>query len=424
MVRLRNLQEEIAQQLNETNKNYFLVPWKHNGFNPEKHSEHMDYLQDFIATVTYMLRTGIEFAQRGRGMSLKPHVPLGKKLQSYTSANIHVQYFQSKKTTLFGFNGAELRLRTLLERGVRGDHFAIMVEGPDGSGKSCLLVQAWSIAADLFGSNLVCVIRCVDLTTDCRTSDGILRSICHHINSVLKLDLDFEGYSYEELVDCFNRFQVMLSKDSSQWVFIIDGIEKIVINDSRTRLDWLFVEFKQKIHVIFSYSSSTPKPDILAKMSKKLHKKETVMQIPELDTPQRKEIMTFFLTDTRSTSECFLQILKAVSNHPSPLMVKLLCDLFNDHEKSNSCAYPESLENAVIEYFDNLENVFGLSNVRHIAQYLSASFCGLSEMELLDILSCNNTALAECYPDTIPAILRFQCALWIDLKHAFGKYNF
>ncbi|XP_064642967.1 protein qui-1-like [Lineus longissimus] len=427
MVRLRNLQEEIAQQLKETNKNYFIVPWKSSGFSPETYSEHMDYLQNFIASVTYMLRTGIEFAQRGRGMSLKPHVPLGKKLQSYTSANIHLQYLQTWKKPLFGFNGAELRFRTLLERGVRGDHFAIMVEGPDGSGKSSLLLQAWCIAADLFGSKFFCVVRCVDLTTDCRTSEGILRSICHHINSVLKLELDFEGYSYEELVDSFNNFQATLTKNSVHWVFVIDGVEKLVINDSWTRLDWLFMEFRPFIHVIFSYSSSIPKSDAFIKMSKKLVKKETIIQTPELDVPQTKEMMAVLLKDIPSTSAYFSEVLKAISNRPTPLLMKLLCDFASDHDISNSDAYPESLENAVIEYFVCIEDVFGVSTVRHIAQYLSASFCGLSEMELLDILSCNNTALAECYPVTIPDMLRFQCALWIDLKCALGplieEYN-
>jgi hypothetical protein len=59
--------------------------------------------------------------------------------------------------------------------------------------------------------------------------------------------------------------------------------------------------------------------------------------------------------------------------------------------------------------------------LRIIFNYITASHHGLTEMEIVDLLSCSNDFFIEYYSNTdLPAILRFPIALWLVVKHQLG----
>ena len=57
-----------------------------------------------------------------------------------------------------------------------------------------------------------------------------------------------------------------------------------------------------------------------------------------------------------------------------------------------------------------------------IYNYITAAHNGITEVELLDLLSCNNEFFSEFYSNTeLPSILRFPIYLWILIKNNLGK---
>lgn len=57
-----------------------------------------------------------------------------------------------------------------------------------------------------------------------------------------------------------------------------------------------------------------------------------------------------------------------------------------------------------------------------VCNYITAAHNGITEMELMDLLSCNNEFFSEFYESTeLPSILRFPISLWILIKHHLGK---
>lgn len=57
-----------------------------------------------------------------------------------------------------------------------------------------------------------------------------------------------------------------------------------------------------------------------------------------------------------------------------------------------------------------------------IFNYISASHNGVTEMELVDLVSCNNDFFTEFYTEAnLPSILRFPNAYWIMLKFHLGN---
>lgn len=70
---------------------------------------------------------------------------------------------------------------------------------------------------------------------------------------------------------------------------------------------------------------------------------------------------------------------------------------------------------------DAIEKKFNPKMLSIIFNYISASHNGVTEMELVDLLSCNNEFFTEFYTDSsLPSVLRFPTALWIILKFHLG----
>ena len=87
---------------------------------------------------------------------------------------------------------------------------------------------------------------------------------------------------------------------------------------------------------------------------------------------------------------------------------------------------PRAVEMAVSGHFDRLERSVGPVVVGHAARYLSAAYSGLSEMELLDLMSCNNDVLEATIPlvtdaDGCSPLLRFPYHVWLELRTGFGE---
>ena len=69
---------------------------------------------------------------------------------------------------------------------------------------------------------------------------------------------------------------------------------------------------------------------------------------------------------------------------------------------------------------DHCEQKFGPKICSFIFNYISSSQSAISEIELLDILSCNNEFFLEYFPRDLPKHLRFPPALWIAVKSILG----
>ncbi len=77
----------------------------------------------------------------------------------------------------------------------------------------------------------------------------------------------------------------------------------------------------------------------------------------------------------------------------------------------------------LIQIFDVMDTRFGSGMVARIVGYLASAYHGLSELEILDLLSCNNDMLLLAYPRDIPSIMRFPISLWHDILSHLGMYH-
>jgi hypothetical protein len=70
---------------------------------------------------------------------------------------------------------------------------------------------------------------------------------------------------------------------------------------------------------------------------------------------------------------------------------------------------------------DQLEKKFKSKTLCSVLNYITASHNGVTEMELVDLLSCNNEFFSDYYDGFgLPAILRFPTYLWLLIKYQLG----
>ena len=51
---------------------------------------------------------------------------------------------------------------------------------------------------------------------------------------------------------------------------------------------------------------------------------------------------------------------------------------------------------------------------------MTAARYGMTEAELMDVLSCDDDLLAMVYPHTLPRVLRFPHRVWINIRIDLG----
>jgi hypothetical protein len=80
--------------------------------------------------------------------------------------------------------------------------------------------------------------------------------------------------------------------------------------------------------------------------------------------------------------------------------------------------YPKNLESFILFRISNLEKKFNAKLLSFVFNYITASHNGITELELLDLLSCNNDFFTDYYSNKeLPSMLRFPLAVWLLIKY-------
>ena len=128
------------------------------------------------------------------------------------------------------------------------------------------------------------------------------------------------------------------------------------------------------------------------------------------------------LTDDQTSS-----VVGAIRSQPRPLLLALMLREAMTREpvgrRSEGRPFPTTVEKLVTVRFRRLEYRHGKFLVGAMARYLTSSSKGLAEMELLDILSCNNDLMVAVLPPGCGSfsLLRFPYDIWHDIRTELGQ---
>lgn len=421
--KLNNLKYEVDSKVPRTNVFSFTIAADNSEVSSEN-PEHVTYLENMTAAVAMRLRDLFDENEK-----TKLCFPSTKKGELCLETLVHLQHC-NELLKVYNGSGLEIilsKIQMLLMNGTKAEHQLIIVKGDPGCGKSHFLSKVCFRARELFGKDTILIPRFIGITPKSKDKQKILRDICVQLNFVLQQNISLDEYDDSHLTNYFYGLANRISKGQRNLVIMLDGVENLenlVNGEHQSMIDWFSVKLPPKVHLIISYRPSGN--NVFQKLeAKRNNVVDSMIIFPSWTSERIRDALLFILSKhKRVIAKNKEKLMVSHLLKASPFVLQHVLCLMKDGRVDNNVInnhFPISNEEIVHKQLDQLEFKFGSEIVEAVCRYITLSNFGLSETELLDILSCNNDVALSILRSSNSEFFRFPWYLWIHLKNEIGK---
>ena len=304
------------------------------------------------------------------------------------------------------FIGRESLLKTILDYVGRDDRHPLGVWGESGSGKSALMAKAIADCESRI-ANCEIVARFIGATPASSDARSLLESVCRQVTRIYGADEATIPTDYKELVKELPQ-RLALAKSDQPLVVFLDALDQLSDADHARNLIWLPSELPEHVRLVVSTLPGECKTTLERKIPSSLVKLEPMPQeegaelleawLTEagrtLQSSQKSEVLTKFAASAETAEQRSGTTEKA----GMPLYLKLAFEEAR-RWKSYSAAVDlaKDIPGIIRQLFDRLsmDAHHGPVVVSRSLGYLAASKNGLTEDELLDVLSRDEEVLGD-----------------------------
>lgn len=269
----------------------------------------------------------------------------------------------------------------------------LVVHGVSGSGKSALMAQAAENAWISFPGSEV-VVRYIGATPDSSDGRSLLDSLCHQISRAYELDESDIPSDFKELVDDFSK-RIESASPSKPLVIFLDALDQLSEAHNAKNMIWFPSKLPQNVHLI----SSVLPDEGLASLQRKLPD-DSFNELKLLDAPDGEKLLAFWLKTARRVLQDTQRdvVLGNFKKNGLPLYLKLA---FEEAKRWKSYTTDIHLSSDVPGIIQDLfhrlsdDALHGQMFVSRSLAYLAAAKNGLSEDELIDVLSSDREVFED-----------------------------
>ena len=401
-VLLNNLKFKIIpSHLQSQNIHSFTVPWINGGINP-CNSQHKLYLDSFCSQVYKNIKEMIDSALQNRSKVYRDNGLYKEILQ-------HASFCKSKCENFYGQQHNLSQIQNYIQANKRKP---LVIYGASGTGKtsimamSAILIKTWLHPCHV-------VLRFLGTSLQSSTLREVLVSVSHQIHSLLNYPSpNYHQMDVRDVVQHFNKIITSgdtLPNDISLIIFL-DAVDQLSENDGAHSLNWLPKSLAHNVHIVISML-----PELhgcLSTLKLVLPDKECYIELPLMQTETGMFMLESWLAKSRRiiTDTQKEAVIQAFVKCPRPLFMRLLLYQalqWKSHTSLSSIAasLPSSVNEAILSFFQSVEEHHGTTVVHHSLGYISAAKNGLTELELEDVLSLDDRVLDSVYQYWDPPIL-------------------
>ncbi len=418
----------LQKQKEEMKSNYvqqsrFEVSWEKDGIQIETHS---DYLKVFGDQVKKDLLSDIQKA-----------VDSQEKIDEYVSDIAQHVTLCHKRAE--GFKGRKDLFQTgtqYFDKNPNGAKQMLIIYAVSGAGKTSFIAALAMKAKQTMQANGK---HPVLITRFCGTSPFSSNAcdLLNGINYQIMLTTDaMDKYhetkkspeNFKAAVTMFHECLLRATESSPILVFI-DSLDQLSDQDqARANMAWLPNKLPEHVYLVVSTL-----PDIggcFYSLKTKSIPDSNFIEIGQLAITDVESILNTWLESVgrRLQPEQFAQLLKLATQkvqgeQPTVLRLKLLFDLAKKWASYDPLPdLVPSVRKLLEDFFEQLERIHGKAFVERVFGLLSASRRGLSEDELLDIVSTDDGVLDTVLQFHQPPIRRIPQVVFARLRNAIGEY--
>ncbi len=311
---------------------------------------------------------------------------------------------------------------------VSGDSTIPMaVCGEGGSGKSALMAQVTKRITCEYPDAAV-VSRFIGATPSSSNIFSLLESLCRQIAGLYEYEVTIPT-EYKELVE---EFQKVLGLATSEMplILLLDALDQLSDAENAKSLQWLQVALPGHVKVIVSVLTPS---ECFDHLKRKLPEEQTLL-VEAMASLEAEALLDLWLDEAKRVLQPSqrLEVLVKFEQCELPLYLKIAFEEAR-HWKSYGAEEISGLniQEIIMEFLGNLseESRHGAVLVKHALGYLAAGKNGLTEEEMLDLLSLDvdvKEAFRKRSPNS-PITDRLPVVVWsrlyLDLRPYLTERN-
>ncbi|WAR13694.1 NWD2-like protein [Mya arenaria] len=320
------------------------------------------------------------------------------------------------------FHGREEILEMISEYLHGNEQQILVLYGQSGCGKTSIMAQTIKLVAGMFKSVAV-VVRFLGTSPHSSNLWRLLRSLCEQITACYGKDKSEIPEDFDDLKDYFLK-SLKFATPTKPLVLILDSLDQLTSEHNSYKLHWL--PRKLPANVRFLVSTYTEASNLLDTL-RLVFSGHVFVQVPVFSQVLSTEVLTAWLKNKKRTltKEQFGFVEEVFKKCSLPLFVKLTYDqvlLWKSYTPSNLCQLSFTVQQSIQTLFSQLEKKHGVTMVTRSLSYVTASASGISETELEDLLSLDDTVLTDVFQIHIPPLRRIPPLLWVRIRHDISQY--
>lgn len=298
----------------------------------------------------------------------------------------------------------------------------LVVFGESGSGKTAFMAEARRRVSGR-QINPVIMERFIGSTPASTEGRLLLLRLCAEIDRAYGNKLEELPETYTELAKAFRKRLELSSKERPLIIFI-DALDQFARDDPALGLEWLPSDLPKHTRVVVS---AIPSP-VLDKLIDRISGKQ-LLEIGSLPVREAARLLDAWLGESNRTLQPHQKaiVLAGFKLCPRPLYLKLATE---EAKKWVSSDRPDPLPREIGEMvsalFDRLacDSEHGAVMVKHSMGYLAAARNGLSEEEMLEILSLDEAVASDLRRRSplSPRVNRVPPVVWSRLRADLDPY--
>ena len=417
--------EKILTKLDESKVRRYSVKWTGESLEESQNDTHVMYLsefaKDFIAAVQNVVRECVDFETLDR---------LDDSI--YCEVLHHIHFGRAKNSFFFGREDSLSEVRKYLI-GTSGRSYPMIIHGVSGSGKTSVLARcsmlanAWSEDSKRWNV----IVRFLGTSPNSSNILHVLQSLIFQLHYIMRRALPSIN-SISKMQRAKRYFWTLLediSKSERENIIIfLDSIDQLQATNGAHELHWLPKFLPKNVRIVISVISDVT--TCLANARKKFPNNPFFHEISPLPMTTADEIMREYLIRNRRTvtTDQRAVVLQTFEYCQQPLFLKLMLDsalAWKSYTPVTLSTFPRDVRAMIEKYFDGLERAHGRVFVSRTLGYLTCGRGGLSELEIEDVLSCDDQVLSNVYVYHDPPVeqrIRIPSLMWVRLQDDLDQY--